>query len=81
VNSTEAIALKTAESRFTRAKAAVDGTDENERRYQDAKKELSVLRISSRGRTPHVKPRDAVASVTSLRATATSQASGLQNKE
>ncbi len=71
MNSTDAIALKKAESRYTRAKLAVDGTDEAEQRYQDAKRKLAKMRIALRGHTPYSKPADAVASITSLRASAT----------
>lgn len=70
MNTREKIMLDKAAARFTRAKAAVDGTAKAEARYQKAKRELDVLRRSLRSdKKPHVRPGDAVAFPEALRAT------------
>jgi hypothetical protein len=69
LNTTQAIALKKAEARFTRAKAAVTETPTlaKEKAYQKAKSELASLRIGSRStRTPHARDGYAVATPTTL---------------
>ena len=72
MNTTEAIALKKAEAKFTRTKNAIDGSAAKEKAYQKAKHELDVLRRSLRtGRTPHGKSGDAVATPTTLKVKAT----------
>lgn len=65
----DAIRLREAEARFTRAKAGVDGTELAEVRYQKAKRELAGLRRGLRsGTKPYVKPGDATAFPRSLQA-------------
>jgi len=71
MNTTDAIALKKAESKYTKAKLAVDGSTKNQNAYRKAKKELAALRISLRGHTPHGTKGDATAKPKTLKAKAT----------
>ena len=71
MKSTDSIELKKAESRFTRAKNAVDGSEIKEWQYQNAKRSLARLRITQRHeKSLHGSVSDAVATPTSLKAQA-----------
>lgn len=70
MNTADKIELKKAETKFTKAKLAVDGTPKKEAAYQKAKRSLAELRISLRGHTPHGKKGDATAKPETLKAKA-----------
>ena len=65
------LGLKKANAKYTKAKAAVDGTAAKDKAYQKAKKELAFARQThAEQRNPGAKPGDAKVTVTAVAAKA-----------
>ena len=76
MNTTQKIALRKAEAKFTRWKQKVTEDPSKEAGYQKAKRELAALRISLRGHTPHGNAGDGVAKPVTLKVKGTPKGSG-----